>query len=801
MRKQFAAYKIVYTNLVKLEKLSDITLELLKLFSDNYLFDDPELAEWRINISYFTSCHTQLMRDMALHNLRRGAPVNQSDPNVTTGLDTTGQNVTIFGSEDYLENSSLDVVPLSSRPQSTPGSNDILASLSPSTMPVSAVDYAKLLLAYVESVSHRIRVIENGADSSSMTSSKSKNQNYGGQSKSSKAFASTADPQPEDDGQGGGHGDGHHQPPGQDDTQDVERQAFLNKAVLDPALRNTPMPFPVPSAAVLKKYKSIRCALPNCQELHPNGTCYYCKLYMGKAIGPRIELLKQHKLCWSCIRQHDGKCTVKITCLFCREAGRDFNHNAALCKHGRYRFPCSDTALASMAQNVMMSAEDFIITPSFPNQSEAVPEADTASTQPETQPETPAGSEVIFKDYSPEYFSETRRLLDILVNKIRQKRAEEKRNPSKIPENSTTLGPPVDGTSLLPAMQQSKVTDTQDTVEDQGTGLSDLANLEIPSYLKVEDLIRLYNYFVSSIPLRFNQQMKPSDVEVLYGRIGKFQYYLEQIESDKMHKMIYFSVDNFNYCILRPSNKYAKIYHEVRECQLSVHRYRTSMLQFGKISFRLYLDREQISNLEKFESLHIYTDKITGLSIVTLYCLYDTGASGVSLSEELLTALDPAKIRKINFEIQTANGSYKLSDNEYTLDILSKSGLYYPIVLQKLKGSLNMSHLDPKQAAILNFDFGSFQGEDNYFNRFCAKRKAYILIGQSVPQFRTNEVFDPRFLGFEKFPIISSRIRAHRACDLFLESALMSGDLGLDCGALGDEHFIIIPSELINTST
>ena len=169
MRKQFAAYKIVYTNLVKLEKLSDITLELLKLFSDNYLFDDPELAEWRINISYFTSCHTQLMRDMALHNLRRGAPVNQSDPNVTTGLDTTGQNVTIFGSEDYLENSSLDVVPLSSRPQSTPGSNDILASLSPSTMPVSAVDYAKLLLAYVESVSHRIRVIENGADSSSMT--------------------------------------------------------------------------------------------------------------------------------------------------------------------------------------------------------------------------------------------------------------------------------------------------------------------------------------------------------------------------------------------------------------------------------------------------------------------------------------------------------------------------------------------------------------------------------------------------------------------------------------------------------
>ena len=811
MKRQIDNFRVVYSNLAKIRRLGDISIEFLKVFADAYLFDSSELGEWRMSISYYSSCSTQLLRDSALHNLRRNAPISQSDPDTQLSLSVTGANVTSFSPENYLNNSALDVSPLELQAQPIPVSGSRLWSdLGVSSVPVTALEYARILLAFCEMVMHRIKIIENGAESVVVpgglkpAAGPNKSKSYSntlmhphvteaGGGDNQAAAPVVAEDASSDMGQGYG-----------DPNQAIVQSSYLNKSVLNPELQNTPLPFPTPSPAVLKKYKSVPCVINGCKGSHPNGTVFFCKLFMALILAAKLDLVKKHRLCKSCLRQHanGSKCDSNITCIFCKHLGREHTHNAAICQYSRFRFPCIDLATVGSNQNPAiaepMCDQDFIWSYSCPSQSEVIPDPG----EPQSAPADTAGIDQIFNNLPLNYFGKTKELLSELASKIRLRRAEEKSDKSKRPTNHIPVESVADGTSLLPLLQHQAVAEQGGAEGGAGLDLADLAKLEIPDYLQVNEMLSLYNFILSSLPLRCDEPVVSDKKEILFKRNGCYLNFLGKIESDKDHAISEFSVDQFEFIVARPSNRFGELYHNICKIQNFIHsNLRGCLLQFGIISFILYLENEQINRLNKLPDVHIFCNKESGMCTVSIYCLFDTGCSGLSLSGSVIDALDPLKIRQVNFEVQTANGSYPLRDHEFNLSIQSKNGMTTPIVVQRLKGDLNVTKLTPKQAAILNCDFGEFKGENSFFNKFCGQRKAYALIGQSHPAFRTTEIFDPRFIGFENHQIMNPRLRCYLASDLFHETCLFGGELGLDWSNQGPHHFIILPSDAINRQT
>ena len=465
-----------------------------------------------------------------------------------------------------------------------------------------------------------------------------------------------------------------------------------------------------------------------------------------------------------------------------------------------------DPATVQTGQNLsvtdVMTEEDFTWSYSCPSQSEIVPAPGESRDATADQ----SGIDKIFENLPKDYFSKTKELLSELIAKIRLRRSEEKSDKSKRPPNHIPVESTTDGTSLLPLLQNSAVAEQSggEAGAEAGAGidLTELAKLEIPQYLQVNEMLTLYNFIISSIPLRSDEPISCDKKEILFKRNGSYLNFLGKIESDKDHRISEFSVDQFEYIVARPSNRFSALYYNICKVQNYIHsNLRGCLLQFGVVSFIIYLEQDQINNLNKLKDVHIFCNKETGMCTVSIYCLFDTGCSGLSLSGSVIDALDPLKIRQVNFEVQTANGSYPLRDHEFSLNIQSKTGITTPIVVQRLKGDLNVTRMSPKQAAILNCDFGDFKGDNTFFNKFCASRKAYALIGQSHPAFRTTEIFDPRFVGFENHQIMNPRLRCFLASDLFHEVCLFGGELGLDWSNQGPHHFIIVPTDAINKQT
>ena len=317
-----------------------------------------------------------------------------------------------------------------------------------------------------------------------------------------------------------------------DPALSLVQSAYLNRNVLLPELQNSPLPFPVPSPNVLKKYKSVPCIFKGCQSAHPNGSAYFCRFFMSLILAAKLDLVRQHSLCKSCLRQHPAgsTCTSTITCIFCKNLDHDCNHNAAICSLSRFRFPCVDPSAVHTNQAPAitdpMCEEDFFCSYSCPNTSSEIT-LDTGMAQ-SAEP-VPPGIEEIFNKLPSNYFSETKKLLNELVCKIRNKRNEEKLDRSKRPKNNIPVESVSEATSLLPLLQHPAVADENNASGPSEVDLSVLAKLEIPQYLQVSELVSLYNFIMASIPLRCDKPIQEDKREILFRRNGQFQNILGKI--------------------------------------------------------------------------------------------------------------------------------------------------------------------------------------------------------------------------------------------------------------------------------
>ena len=818
MLSRLSNYCTVYSNLKMLEKLNDIPLGDLKMWAEQYAFGDNYLKDWVTNLCYFSSCRTAQSRQSCINNLRNRKVISDSSLNPSRTLDDTS-NVSLRDEASFLDNSALDVMPLSSRNNtSRTFVENPLGSIVPSYAPVSVTELFELLVVYCEGVMAQmwqLADIDSGPNSTSQTKGKASSGSHPASKYMSSSGTNTNVSAP----------DTSRQLNDTDNYGGVTQLAslatssapelvmapivemdvaiFLRKDVLAPDLANTPMPIPIPGDNVLKKYKSISCFLPGCSKSHPNGTVYYCVFFMVKTIVERLTLVRQFKICNQCLCQHDtkgGKCQSSITCIWCKAEGRPYDHNSGVCTHSRYRFPCVrpvtvQKAHINLDERQAMDDSDFsdIQTSVFPNSVSVIPDP----TQTPSSSSEPAGISDIFKNLPENYFSKTKELLEILSRKIKEKKSQERRDPSSVPSNDVFTGEGEGGVSASVLTNQNSMTSQISPQNETFSDLTRLAFLETPQYLQVKQLENFYNFLISSLPLRAESRI-PRSRNNLFFKIADFHDNLCMVEADRKHNITSFSSCDERFIVTRPNNMYNEIYNTILKKQVLIHSiFRTSTLNFGKISFEIYLDKMQRFLLDKFDDIYIFHSG-DNQCVVTIFGLYDTGCSGLCLATEVLNVLDPVRLRQINLKIQTANGNYGLNSHEFSLQVLNKDGASQSVVVQELKGNIGINPLSPKQAAILNFDFGSFEGDPNYFNRFCQSRTAYILIGQSHPSFRTTEAFNPKYLGFENFPLMCSRMRTFYASDLFHESVLFSGEVGTDVGAADKNHFIIVPAQTID---
>ena len=821
MLSRLSNFCTVYSNLKMLEKLNDIPLEHLKMWAEQYAFGDNYLKDWVTNLCYFSSCKTAQARQDCINNLRRRKVISDSSVNPSRTLNDSS-NVSLRDESSFLENSALDVLPLSSR-NNAPRTfvENPLGQIVPSYAPVSIIEMFELLIVYCEGVMAQMWQLAD-IDSSQNTNNQPKGKASSGSHPSTKYLSSSVHDSSVS------ISDTSRQLNDSDNYDSVNQLAslaassapemmmspivemdvaiFLRKDVLAPDLTNTPMPIPIPQDNVLKKYKSIPCFLPGCSKTHPNGTVYYCIFFMVKTLVERLTLVRQYKICNQCLCQHDskgGKCQSSITCIWCKTEGRPFDHNSGICQHSRYRFPCvrpvtMQKAHVNFNESRIMDDSDFsdIQSSVFPNSVSVVPNPD--QTPPPAS--EPSGISDIFKNLPENYFSKTKELLEILSRKIKEKKSQERRDPSSVPSNDVFTGVDEGGVSASVLTNQNSMTNQMSSQNETFYDLSRLASLETPQYLQVTQLENFYNFLISAIPLRAESRITKSRNN-LFFKIADFHDNLCKVEADRKHNITSFSSCDEKFIVTRPNNEFHEIYNTILSKQVLIHSiFRTSTLNFGKISFEIYLDKVQRFMLDKFDDIYIFHSG-DNQCVVTIFGLFDTGCSGLCLASDILNVLDPVRLRQINLKIQTANGNYRLDSHEFSLQVLNKDGATQSVVVQELKGNIGINPLSPKQAAILNFDFGSFEGDPNYFNRFCQPRTAYILIGQSHPSFRTTEAFNPKFLGFENFPLMCPRIRTFYASDLFHESVLFSGEVGTDVGAADKNHFIIVPAQVIDNKT
>ena len=838
MEIRLSKYTTVYQNLKLLEKLEDVPLDQLKWFTETMAFCEPYIDQWRQSYGYYSNCRTAEARRLCIENLRNQREVNAvNSVNNNVSLDASG-NQSLRDVSSYLEYSALDIKPLDDKDNVR--RNELLGPLPPSYRPVSILEFWDFSVAFAESLLAKLWQTSTGAQDSS-TSFKPKSSSGSGSRYPMSTHAtnegqnsSDLPPPPPDEGQTSQQTNpslhlaslaSQSQPPEKvtaDPIVTLDISIFLNKSHLAPELQNTPMPFPQESDNVRKKYKSLKCPIPDCGKSHSNGSTYFCELFMSKQLTERLRLAKLFSICNVCLCKHSDKqpCNSNITCVWCREAGRPHGHNPGLCSFGRYRYPCvRAVSLQSVnqVQNLNLNSgpngmDDMdlgldepytgVQSSFFPQNTTVIP---SNSSPADVSTTSTAGTDTddIFANLPLDYFETTRVILELLSRNIKAAKERERRDPSSIPPNPQLSGHGSGdvSTSLLASTQltaQSAPLPDSKPEPDIHSALGRLAAGELPMYLEVhstQKMIDFYNLILSSLPLRAEARLQTKSIFDTFSKIANLHANICTIENDNRHIITNFRTSyGEDFIVARPSNKYAKMYKTLLNKQTLIHRlFRYTTLNFGKISFQLHLNKDQINKIGAYKHIHLYHSG-DGHCILTCYVLLDSGCSGLAMTSELLDILNPSRLRSINLNVQTANGNYENNSFEWSLQVLTKSGSYQSVVIQELRGEIPIGMMTPKQAALCNFDYGKVQGTPNYFDKLCQEKVAFLLIGQSHPQFRSTEVFDPRLVGFENFSVMNPRLRFFMACDLFHESFLTSGELGTDPGNADDNHFILIPS-------
>ena len=146
--------------------------------------------------------------------------------------------------------------------------------------------------------------------------------------------------------------------------------------------------------------------------------------------------------------------------------------------------------------------------------------------------------------------------------KIKEKKSQERRDPSSVPSNDVFTGEGEGGVSASVLTNQNSMTSQISPQNETFSDLTRLAFLETPQYLQVKQLENFYNFLISSLPLRAESRI-PRSRNNLFFKIADFHDNLCMVEADRKHNITSFSSCDEKFIVTRPSNMYNEIYNTI----------------------------------------------------------------------------------------------------------------------------------------------------------------------------------------------------------------------------------------------
>lgn len=792
------------TNLKKLRQGASIKKEEWDNFNKNYCIARHEMVEWERIYNQYSRGNENKKRTI-IHQMRSNVNIG------AVGLTEDDRSLTTIGSApSYANTSIMDQNPIDRTEPDSEDEDEVNFSISPANPILSEEEHLTLMVVFWEMLNAIYK--ENPNDDVK---------------ESKRNLIQNVEDDEEDHGRDEADGASNQTPAAASKTV-----RLLRLDVMPENFRKPPMPSPGQKA--LDNYPSLPCLMENCQKRHCNGTLWWCPPFMKCNYKIKKDIADQFQVCERCLSKHSGPCQTQIDCACCRNEGRPYGHNIALCPYSRYRFGVDlnkkpgikkksaehQTKLnlhhAEAVSN--MNPEDF------ENEEEddetevaggkifmlkGVPDGVERSKMRTNDDDTKCTEDDkgIFKIESFEVVS------DLVRQLVQKARACKKSIPTTyIAETSASVANVRDESALLLSKSEAG-TEAAGCSFDEFERQVEEAMSHIASDIKVltnnDELRQVCRFVLLNKPFKCISALKQMTEEKLALGECLFNRDLKMIDAsrDKV-KTLEVKHTNNKYRICRKGDK---LFKNISDISVQIHdsSARMAILGYVRVNLNVNIEKWRINKLIKMKSvlvytsipLHMMTDDQCYRCQITIFLIQDTGCSHSCLVEEFLDLICAEKVRECNTRINTASeDDIMLRDHYYALNCQTRTGKVQRIVMQKLsRSALPMCLLSDDQVQLISQELGDVNGTRIADILECMKTPNFAmgLIGQNCQFIKLTEISEPRHLGFQKGKIYHQNLKVFETSNICLNDICITGELGLDPGTLNKDSYLVVPEEYV----